>query len=235
MNQLPASLMIATRERSWEGELAGWLPNPAPILKVLERDIRTYREMRADAHMGGCIRRRKSAVLAMSGTLEREGCTARIHKSIEGILADLAATADPTELGAHLGLRALRALRAEALDGALYGYQPIEIGWGRVGSLLVPGARPRQAAGVVPLRWRQSVALSRARRRDGWRVAAAAQVSASTPGPPMDFPICAWSIDPTPSGEWRASGWRGWSAMARISWWASCRAVPHLRNLRPWR
>jgi len=42
----------------------------------------------------------------------------------------------------------LRALLAEALDGALYGYQPIELGWGRVGSLLVP-----QVAQGKPPEW----------------------------------------------------------------------------------
>lgn len=129
-------MQIATRERSWDGfAMVGWLPNPDPILKASGIDIRTYRDMRADAHVGGCIRRRKSAVLAMSGTLERAGCPARIYKSIEGILADLEATADPSEPGAQPGLQALI---GEAQDGALYGYQPIEIGWGRVGSLLVP-------------------------------------------------------------------------------------------------
>ena len=141
----PHALTIATRERSPDGGLAGWLPNPDPILKALGRDVTTYRDMRADAHVGGCIRRRKSAVLAMPGALEREGCPARVHKAIEGILADLAATTDAGEPGAQPGLRALL---AEALDGALYGYQPIELGWGRVGSLLVP-----QVAQGKPPEW----------------------------------------------------------------------------------
>jgi len=127
---------IATRARSWDSwSMAGWLPNPDPILKAMGRDISTYRDLRADAHVGGCIRRRKSTVLAMDGTLERDGASARIHKAIEQILDDLTATANPGEPGAQPGLATLI---GEALDGALYGYQPFEIGWGRVGSLMVP-------------------------------------------------------------------------------------------------
>jgi len=127
---------IATRERSWEGwGLANWLPNPDPILKALGRDISVYRDLRADAHIGGCIRRRKAAVHTLEPVLERAGSPAQVHRAVIDILADLWATPDPTEAGAQPGLPALI---AESLDGALYGYQPHEITWGRVGALLVP-------------------------------------------------------------------------------------------------
>ena len=128
---------IATRARSWDGGggMADWLPNPDPILKATGQDISTYRAMRADAHVGGCIRRRKAAVTGLETALEREGAPARVARAIEGILTDLAATPDPNEPGARPGLAALI---GDALDGALYGYQPLEISWGRVGSLIVP-------------------------------------------------------------------------------------------------
>lgn len=127
---------IATRERSWDGwGMADWLPNPDPVLKALGKDISTYRDLRSDAHIGGCIRRRKAAVRGLEPVLERAGCAARIHKAVEGILADLYATPDPDEPGAQPGLPALI---AESQDGALYGYQPHEIIWQRVGRLLVP-------------------------------------------------------------------------------------------------
>lgn len=128
---------IATRARSWDGGggMADWLPNPDPILKATGQDISTYRAMRADAHVGGCIRRRKAAVTGLETALEREGAPARVARAIEEILTDLAATPDPNEPGARPGLAALI---GDALDGALYGYQPLEISWGRVGSLIVP-------------------------------------------------------------------------------------------------
>ncbi|MCU0842804.1 MAG: DUF935 domain-containing protein [Thiobacillaceae bacterium] len=127
---------IATRGRSWDGGgMADWLPNPDPILKATGQDISTYRQLRADAHVGGCIRRRKAAVTGLEFVLEREGAPARVERAIADILADLAATPDADEPGASPGLPALI---GEALDGALYGYQPLEITWGRVGSLIVP-------------------------------------------------------------------------------------------------
>jgi phage gp29-like protein len=127
---------IATRARSLDySSIAGWLPNPDPILKALGTDITTYRDMRADAHVGGCIRRRKSAVKNLEWALERGPTPARVYKSLLAILSEMLSTTNPTEPGAGPGLPALI---SEALDGALYGYQPLEVSWARAGSLLVP-------------------------------------------------------------------------------------------------
>ena len=127
---------IATRARSLDyAGLYGWLPNPDPILKAQGQDIAIYRDMRADAHVGGCIRRRKAAVKGLEWELERGAAPARVHKACLSILEDLAATADPNEPGASPGLPTLI---TDALDGALYGYQPLEITWGRAGALIVP-------------------------------------------------------------------------------------------------
>lgn len=129
---------VATRARSWDAwSLAGWLPNPDPILKALGKDIATYKDMRSDAHIGGCIRRRKTAVRGLETLLDKGDAPARVVKNIESILADLWATPDPDEPGAAPGLPALI---AACLDGALFGYQPLEIQWARTGALLVPVA-----------------------------------------------------------------------------------------------
>lgn len=130
------SQQIATRARSLDySGLYGWLPNPDPILKSQGIDIATYRDMRADAHVGGCIRRRKAAVKGLEWELERGKAPSRVHKACLAILEELAATPDPDEPGATPGLRALI---SDAMDGALYGYQPLEVTWGRSGSLIVP-------------------------------------------------------------------------------------------------
>lgn len=114
---------IATRERSLDSwSMADWLPNPDPVLKALGRDIAVYRDLRSDAHVGGCIRRRKAAVMGLEQDLDRARAPARVAKAIEGWLADLP----------------LSAILGELLDASLYGYQPAEITWVRVGSLLVP-------------------------------------------------------------------------------------------------
>lgn len=114
---------IATRGRSIDFQALGmYLPNPDPVLKKLGSDIRVYRELRADAHVGGCIRRRKAAVKALEWGIDREKSKSRIAKLIESVFADLN----------------MNRILSEMLDAALYGYQPMEVIWGKVGSFIVP-------------------------------------------------------------------------------------------------
>ncbi len=114
---------IATRGRSIDFYGLGmYLPNPDPVLKALGKDIKVYRELRADAHVGGCIRRRKAAVKALEWGLDRGKAKSRVAKSIEAIFADLDLSRIVTEM----------------LDAVLYGYQPMEVIWGKVGGYLVP-------------------------------------------------------------------------------------------------
>lgn len=114
---------LATRARSLDFTALGlWLPNPDPILKAQGKDIATYRDMRTDALVGGCIRRRKSAVKALDWGLDRNKAASRIAKSIEAILGDLD----------------LERIIGQKLDATLYGYQPMEITWQKVGALIVP-------------------------------------------------------------------------------------------------
>lgn len=114
---------IATRGRSIDFYGLGmYLPNPDPVLKALGKDIKVYRELRADAHVGGCIRRRKAAVKALEWGLDRDKAKSRVAKSIEAIFADLD----------------LSRIITEMLDAVLYGYQPMEVMWGKVGGYVVP-------------------------------------------------------------------------------------------------
>ncbi len=114
---------IATRKRSLDAwSFANWLPNPDPVLKALGRDIAVYRDLRSDAHVGGAVRRRKAAVKTLEQELDRRSARARVHASIEDLLEDID----------------ISRLIVDALDGALFGYQPLEILWARVGDLLVP-------------------------------------------------------------------------------------------------
>jgi phage gp29-like protein len=135
--------VVASRARSWDSwALSTWLPNPDPILKGLGRDIEVYRDLRSDGHIAGCIRRRKAAVLGLEPTLERGSAGARVLRDCEAILRDLDTDTDPDGPATEPGLRRLI---SEALDGALYGYQPLEVTWGRVGRYLAPvavGGRP---------------------------------------------------------------------------------------------
>ncbi|GKT21671.1 DUF935 family protein [Acidovorax sp. SUPP3334] len=98
------------------------LPNPDPVLRKLGKSMQVYRDLRTDPHVGGCVRRRKAAVRAMKSDLNRGQAKSRVAKSVQSLLADL-------DMGGLLG---------EALDAPLYGYQPLEVMWGRVGGLIVP-------------------------------------------------------------------------------------------------
>lgn len=114
---------IASRERSTHFAALGMmLPNPDPILKAQGRDIEVYRNLRGDALVGGCIRRRKAAVKALEWGLDRGHAASRVAKSVEGMLRDLD----------------LEQLFGQAMEAVLYGYQPLEVMWQRVGGLLVP-------------------------------------------------------------------------------------------------
>jgi len=114
---------IATRDRSIDYMgLNLVLPNPDPILKARGEDLRVYRDLRSDAHVGGCVRRRKSAVKALERGLDRSRARKRLAREIEAVLADLD----------------MERIVGEILDAVLYGYQPMEITWARVGRLVVP-------------------------------------------------------------------------------------------------
>lgn len=117
--------MIAVRADALDySGLLGVLPNPDPVLRAQGKSITVYRDLRTDAHLGGCIRRRKSAVKALEWGLDRDKAPARVAKAIEAILAEID----------------IERLIGDCLEAVLYGYQPIEIVWGKVGTWIVPTA-----------------------------------------------------------------------------------------------
>ncbi len=115
---------IAQRSRSIDFTALGfYLPNPDPVLRARGGRIELYRELRTDAHLGGCIRRRKSAVKALEWGLDRDRARSRVAREIEAMFKDID----------------LERLIGEAMEAVLYGYQPMEILWKRAGRLVVPG------------------------------------------------------------------------------------------------
>lgn len=114
---------IATRARS--GDLFGlgfMLPNPDPILKKQGKDIRVYRDLRSDAHVGGCIRRRKAAVKSLERRVLRDKASARATRLASDIFSGLD----------------MDRLCNEILDAVLFGWQPLELEWGWTGGALAP-------------------------------------------------------------------------------------------------
>lgn len=122
-NTTPITDHIATRDRSFAFYAMGMLlPNPDPILKAQGRDIAVYRDMRSDALIGGCIRRRKSAVKKLQWGLDRDRAPSRVAKAVQEVLSTLD----------------LERIIGQALEATLYGYQPLEVMWRREGALIVP-------------------------------------------------------------------------------------------------
>lgn len=114
---------IATRERSPNFAALGmYLPNPDPILKKQGKDISVYRDLRSNAPVGGGIRRRKAAVLAMEARVERNGASARMTKLAESVIKSLN----------------MDSFIREATDAVLYGWQPLEVVWSKTFDPRVP-------------------------------------------------------------------------------------------------
>ena len=124
----PASAIdqLVTRQKSldWYYVAPYWLPNPDPVLKKQGQSISIYRDLLSDAHVGGCVRRRKAAVKSMGWQLTRNQCPARVAKEIESWLQSID----------------IPHLVDECLDAPLFGYAPFEIMWQQGPSLLMPWA-----------------------------------------------------------------------------------------------
>lgn len=119
----PLTSQIATRSNSIDFYgLGQHLPNPDAVLKALGKDIKVYRELRVDAHVGGCIRRRKSSVKALKWGLEPQQASKTVVDVINAMFTNLD----------------LSRIITEMMDAVLYGYQPLEVMWGKVGGRIVP-------------------------------------------------------------------------------------------------
>jgi len=115
-SEKPQKTAIATRARvagAMANGMGQWLPNPDPVLRKMGQSIQVYRDLRADAHVGGCVRRRKAAVLALEYGIEQKNADARVVEFVEQMLS---------------GWKIDRII-SEILDATLYGYQPLEVTW----------------------------------------------------------------------------------------------------------
>src|SRR6218665_2520312 len=114
---------IATRARAGVfSSFFGLLPNPDVVLRRMGKTLDVYRDLSADAHVKGCLRRRRGAVKAMERGFDRGTARTRVAKNLQAIFNDLP----------------IARIVEQACGGADYGYQPFEVLWGQVGSLRVP-------------------------------------------------------------------------------------------------
>lgn len=105
--------VIATRAQAIDYYAIGYyLPNPDPVLKKMGRDISAYREVLADSHVAGCVRRRKAAVKGLEWRITPTG-REDVDEQLEAIFDELP----------------LNQIMSQILNATLFGYQALEILW----------------------------------------------------------------------------------------------------------
>ncbi|KGQ56579.1 Mu-like prophage protein gp29 [Gallibacterium anatis] len=105
--------VIATRAQAIDYYAIGYyLPNPDPVLKKMGRDISAYREVLADSHVAGCVRRRKAAVKGLEWRITPTG-REDVDEQLEAIFDALP----------------LHQIMSQILNATLFGYQALEVVW----------------------------------------------------------------------------------------------------------
>ena len=115
---------IATRQSSvnFMSSIMNLLPNPDPVLKKLNKTIEVYEELLYDSRVKATTESRKSAILAMEWEIIGDGSSEEEKKFY-------------TEL---FKTYKMPDTISEMLDGALFGYKPMEIVYAEVNRKIIP-------------------------------------------------------------------------------------------------
>jgi len=114
---------IATRKRSINFySLGTYLPDPDIVLRKQGKDMRVYKELLCDSHVFACVQSRKAGVLSLEWEINRGLDKDENAENIEQLLKKLD----------------IYKLINDILDATLFGFQPIEIMWHKVGNLVLP-------------------------------------------------------------------------------------------------
>lgn len=103
---------------------SGYLPNPDPVLKKAGKDMRVYREILTDNHVGAVESIRKAGVESLEWEIDPGEAQSRQAKFVSDLFRDL-------DVSKMIG---------QALEAVDFGYQPMEVMWKRVGQFDVPFA-----------------------------------------------------------------------------------------------
>src|SRR5574344_181117 len=114
---------IATRKRSLNFySLSSYLPDPDSVLRKQGKDIRVYKDLLCDSHIFACVLSRKSGVLSLEWEIKNGTDKTELTEKLETLLKRLD----------------IYRLINDILDCTLFGFQPIEIIWGKVDNLILP-------------------------------------------------------------------------------------------------
>lgn len=115
---------IATRKRSlnYYSLAMSYLPDPDIVLKKQGKDMKVYKELLCDSHVFACVQSRKAGVLSLEWEinrgLDKDETAEKVIETIKKL--------------------DIYKLINDILDATLFGFQPIEIIWGRVDNLILP-------------------------------------------------------------------------------------------------
>ena len=114
---------IATRKRSINFySLGSYLPDPDIVLRKQGKDVKIYRELFCDPHVFACIQSRKAGVLSLEWEINRGLDKTKDAELVEDLLKKLD----------------IHKLINDILDATLFGFQPIEIMWKKIGNYVLP-------------------------------------------------------------------------------------------------
>ncbi|TNG92239.1 DUF935 family protein [Pasteurellaceae bacterium USgator11] len=114
--------IIATRAQAIDYYSIGhYLPNPDPVLKKMGRDISAYREVLADSHVSGCVRRRKAAIKGLEWRISPTG-NDKVDDTLTALFAELP----------------LSNIITQMLNATLFGYQALEVMWQNQNGIWLP-------------------------------------------------------------------------------------------------
>lgn len=121
---------VATRKASIDYTSALYfLPNPDATLKRRGQDITIYNELSTDPLVSAAVGSFKDGVKELKWEIDRGKAKSRSAQLIERVFNDIDGT---DEMGG------LQRIIGEILDARMFGYQPCEIMWEKVGRYVVP-------------------------------------------------------------------------------------------------
>lgn len=113
---------LAKRENLDLNIVIGNLPDPDEVLQTGGNDMSTYRQIMVDSQVRACANSRKAGTLALNWDIDRGKAKSRQAKLLSDLYNDLD----------------IDSLNAAILNAPLFGFQPIEIIWQKVGKYILP-------------------------------------------------------------------------------------------------